>query len=663
MKYCVVLFATFLYSFISVAQIQWATEVKGFSSERGTKQFSAAQVLSKPNAMPQTDESACAWYPAKESNKEEEFIFVRFAHPDFIKQILVCENFNPGAIAKIYVYSTSGAEILAYTNEQPGSISKRQQVFSYVFPELTKYKVRDVKVVLNTKSVSGFNGIDAIGISTEEVKFEPKVEEMLNAFSSTRENLGHQVNSEFYEFLPQISPDGKSLYFSRRGHPKNLGGAENDDIWKSELQGTSWSDAVQMPPPINDEHPNSLYSISPDGNFILLGNIYTKNGNPTQGVSSSYKIVNGWSFPKGLTIANFFNNGLYNEFNLSQNRHILFMTLDRPEGLGDNDMYVSFLKKDNSWSAPLHLGNVLNTAGIEASPFLAADNKTLYFSSNGFAGYGKQDIYMTKRLDNTWQHWSEPVNLGSMINSNENESYYSIPASGEFAYFVSTKQTLGASDIFRIKLSSGIKPLSVTLLHGKVVNALTNEVLDAQIEYEVYNEGIISGIAATDVVTKEYKATIPHDQKYSIHAIKAGYIPLVEKLDFTEDQSGYSEKELHLKLYPIETGQTIILKNVTFEQGKFDLLHNSFSELNRIASLLIQNPKLKIRLDGHTDHTGIKEWNQKLSEDRVLKVQEYLVQKGARATQIEVKGHGGESPLVEGNAEINRRVELTIIEK
>ena len=302
--------------------------------------------------------------------------------------------------------------------------------------------------------------------------------------------------------------------------------------------------------------------------------------------------------------------------------------------------------------------------GIEACN-LVRQTFLLWYSQQFFraAGYGKQDIYMTKRLDNTWQHWSDPVNLGSMINSNEGESYYSIPASGEFAYFVSTKQTLGASDIFRIKLSSGIKPLSVTLLHGKVINALTNEVLDAQIEYEVYNEGIISGIAATDIVTKEYKATIPHDQKYSVHAIKSGYIPLVEILDFTEDQSGYSEKELELRLYPIEIGQTIILRNVTFEQGKFELLHYSFSELNRIASLLIQNPKLKIRLDGHTDQTGIKEWNQKLSEDRVLKVQEYLVQRGARASQIELKGHGGELPIVTGNAEINRRVELTIIEK
>ena len=142
------------------------------------------------------------------------------------------------------------------------------------------------------------------------------------------------------------------------------------------------------------------------------------------------------------------------------------MTIVREEGFGDNDIYVSFIQKNKTWSVPKNIGGIINTAGVESSPFLAADGKTMYFSSDGFSGFGKRDLYMTKRLDDTWTNWTEPVNLGNVINSEENESYYSIPASGEYAYFVSSKKSLGKSDIFRIKLPNEIKPAPVSLISG-----------------------------------------------------------------------------------------------------------------------------------------------------------------------------------------------------
>jgi hypothetical protein len=103
------------------------------------------------------------------------------------------------------------------------------------------------------------------------------------------------------------------------------------------------------------------------------------------------------------------------------------MSVQREDGQGDRDLYVSFMSNDSTWSQPLNLADVINTAGEESAPFLASDDKTLYFSSNGFSGYGGTDIYVSRRLDDTWTSWSEPENLGPEINSPLEDLFFNIP--------------------------------------------------------------------------------------------------------------------------------------------------------------------------------------------------------------------------------------------
>jgi OOP family OmpA-OmpF porin len=99
------------------------------------------------------------------------------------------------------------------------------------------------------------------------------------------------------------------------------------------------------------------------------------------------------------------------------------MAVEGDPTYGSRDLYVSFLLKDGRWSEPLNLGEDINTALEETSPFLAADDKTLYFSSDGFTGYGKHDIFMSRRLDESWTRWSTPENLGPQINSPEDDAF------------------------------------------------------------------------------------------------------------------------------------------------------------------------------------------------------------------------------------------------
>lgn len=662
-------------STITIAQkVEWANEVREVSSERSPKAFSSKQALGKPNVLPQGGESSCAWEPLKESNKKGEFIYVRFKIPLFTRQVVIAESLNPGAISKIEFVNTSGNVISIYTNDEVKDLDARNRMFSHVLEAPTKYKVKGVKVYLQTKDVRGYNAIDAIGISDSDQPIVAKVNLAEGSvFESSPENLGNGINSAYKEFLPQISPDGKTLYYSRRNHPennayKNGQNPSDDDIWVSELQGSTWAQATKLPEPLNNDFPNSAFTITPDGNSLLLGSVYNKNGPPTQGVSYSYRRTNGWSFPTALKILDFYNLSPYGEFFMSSNKKILLMTVMREDSYGNEDIYVSFIRKDRTWTRPKSLGKIINTAGIESSPFLAADGKTLYFSSSGFSGYGKRDLYVTTRLDDTWRKWSEPINLGDAINSEENESYYSVPASGEFAYFVSSKQSLGESDIFRIKLPNAIKPAPVSLVSGKVLDKATGEKLDVEIEieYEILPEGIEVGVARANPQTGAFTIALPHDHLYAFRATAEGYLGVNQRLDLREVlHKGYEEINLDLDLVPIEVGQKVLLRNVGFSQGKSELEDFSFPELNRLVTFLKKNGAVTIRLEGHTETKGYQDWNKKLSEQRVAAVQTYLVSKGVKSTRIETVGFGGSKPLYTeaDKSELNRRVEYEILTK
>lgn len=666
----------FLSNSVQSQYFEWAYEVKEFSSQKDFKQYSANQVLGKPNVLPQGGVSPCAWEPLREGNKKGESIYVRFKNPLFTKQVVVCESRNPGSIIQIDFINTSGDEFTVYKKEAVEPLTVENRVFSYVLDEPTKFKVKGVRLHLQTSDIKGFNAIDAIAISESDKPFVPTIKLAPDASNYGKpENLSAEVNSVAYEFLPQISSDGKKLYYSRRYHPENYSykslneeqGYPDDDIWVSEFDGTKWTHAEKLPLPLNNNFPNAAYTITPDGNSLLLSGAYNKNAPPEKGVSYSYKSIDGWSFPTPLVINGFYNAGPYSEFYLGTSKKVLLMTLVREEGYGDNDVYVSFINKDKTWSVPKNIGPIINTAGVESSPFLAADNKTLYFSSDGFSGYGKRDLFVTKRLDDTWVNWSEPVNLGNVINSDENESYYSIPASGEYAYFVSGKQSLGKNDIFRVKLPNTIKPAPVSLISGQILDKSTGMVVHESIEidYEILPEGIEDGTALSDPKDGAFSIVLPHESVYGFRATKEGYYGESIYLDLTLiEHKNYEEITCDLNLVPLEVGQKILLRNVGFEQGKSEILGFSAPELERLVVLLKQNPKMIIRLEGHTEAKGYQDWNLKLSEERVVAVKDYLISRGIKSTQLETKGYGGSQPLYSDyQSEMNRRVEFEILAK
>ncbi len=485
-------------------------------------------------------------------------------------------------------------------------------------------------------------------------------------FDSEPENLGPLVNSTFDELSPIVSPDGKTLFITR--YPDNNNGKNN--IWFSTLQEDgSWSKAQNIGVPLNVVGSStSVESITPDGNTILLSNLYKYfDGSVTGGgCSISWRQRGGWAFPKGQTIEKFENNNQYVSYYLSNSGKYLLMAIEKKKGYGEKDIYVSFKESENTWSRPLNLGNVVNTKGDEFGQFLAADDKTLYFVSDGHPGYGDADIWMTRRLDETWENWSKPVNLGDKINTSEFDAYFSIDAAGEYAYFSSSNNSYGKSDIFRIKMPQEAKPEPVVLVYGKVFDKKTNQPIKANISYELLPSGKEVGTAITSPEDSIYKIVLPFGKTYGFMANSNNYYSITENLDLT-NLSEYKELEINLYLAPIEKNEAIRLNNIFFEFGLATLKEESFPELNRLIKLLNDNPDIQIEISGHTDNVGSDEDNLKLSQDRASAVVDYLSSNGISKNRLTPKGYGESKPIstndTEEGKQLNRRVEFTVINK
>ncbi|MFL5727874.1 MAG: OmpA family protein, partial [Cytophagaceae bacterium] len=323
---------------------------------------------------------------------------------------------------------------------------------------------------------------------------------------------------------------------------------------------------------------------------------------------------------------------------------------------------------DCTWTKPLNLGKFINTKGTEAAPFLAADDKTLYYTSDGLDGYGGSDIYMSRRMDETWQNWSTPENLGPVVNSSFDESFFTLSASGNQVYFTSQSEKAEDVDMYMLVLPKILKPLPVMLVFGKVLNSKTNQpVAGVRIFFENLATGKEAGFASSSYNAGYYQLVLPSGSSYGYLAEKEGYISVNSNIDLTKMED-YKEYRKDLYITPIEAGQTIALNNIFFVFDKYDLKPESFLELDRLVVLLKKNPSMQIEITANTDNVGSEEYNDLLSVKRAKSVTDYLLLKsGIEKSRITMK-HDGELKPVATNTtiagrQLNRRVEFKIISR
>ncbi|MBX2915230.1 MAG: OmpA family protein [Cyclobacteriaceae bacterium] len=482
-----------------------------------------------------------------------------------------------------------------------------------------------------------------------------------------KENLGPMVNSPYDDLGPIITADGRTIYFGRENAPDNIGGKnDGEDIYiTTSTDGITWSKARNLGPPINNAETNNMAAVSADNNMLMFCRY--------DGFQIRRRTKDGWSEPEYLNVR-FKNEVKTMEANLSADGKAIIFTAklsqniyyNAADDVKEKDIYVTLQDEKGKWGAPINLGKQINTAGDELSPFLAADGRTLYFATNGRPGYGGYDIFMSKRVATSWTEWTEPVNLGPEINSHSFDAYYTLSAAADYAIMVSDRNSIGASDLVRIKLPEAIKPDPVVLVMGRTLNAKTKEPLSADILFEDLTTRKEVGEAISDPKTGSYRITLTKGKNYGIRAEAKGYLSINENFELAAVVE-YKELNKDLLLVPIVVGESVLLNNVFFQQGRPTLKSESFPELDRLVQIMQDNPTVKIELGGHTDNVGNKEALRILSENRVKAVKDYLVLKGVNKDRIAGKGYGGDIPVVpnttEANRQRNRRVEFKIVKK
>ncbi len=382
------------------------------------------------------------------------------------------------------------------------------------------------------------------------------------------ENLGSNLNTSYSEIRPTISADGKTLFFVVEGNPKNTMYATDkhaQDVWFSELGNDgNWSKAKQCASPINQKNDNAVFWSSPDGSKLLIRGVYKNGKFEKRGFSFIHKIINtenivSWSSPEELKIKGYSSMSVdkYAGGSMSTDGKTLLLYFSEEKNSFLNDIYVSRLQNDGEWSAPKKIEGDINQDDYdEISPYLASDGVTLYFASDRPGGFGEYDVWMSKRLDDTWMNWTAPVNMGDSVNTAKWDAYFTIDAKGEYGYLASTSSSLGASDLFKVKLNNANKPSSVVMLYGKVYSAENNEEIIPGLHLEVntIKDGkenqFINDPTRSDSSTSEYnssyKIVFPYGNVYSIKASGEGYQSHVDTLDFSV-VAPY--KELHQDIF------------------------------------------------------------------------------------------------------------------
>lgn len=567
------------------------------------------------------------------------------------------------------------------------------------------------------------------------------------------EKLSSRINSANYdETNPVVSRDGSTLYFTRVGHPgfkrtliqdgldlsarMNAGDYQellqevyeeiaaeaghdpnsspfNQDIWIAESRVSEFDDLIHPEHPVNNALPNSVCSLSPNPEELIIVNEFYADGSMYKGFSIIAKDKEGnWLAPKPMYIYEMDEYGSDVNLNMSHDGEILILSINRVDTYGDNDLYVSFKVSDNKWSAPRNMGPTLNTKHREATPFISKDLKTLYFASNRPGGLGGMDIYISKRLDPTWKRWTTPELLESPINSSFNDAQPFLCEKTGSLYFSSVRE--GDSNIYRAKeediidrikweelvpdstivdvpqqdypqlpdASVGdikrseensfvseekIAPLEKTLesftIHCSLVDSKTGRLVEGNVGF---------GLASEDLPASKLRAkggevsfNVKASSLVRITPEISGYIAQDKYIHpLHQLEKGINEQNFIFYVDPMVENTVLTLNPIYFERSKAEVIPTSFSELDNLVRTLMKYPNVNILIGGHTDHVGKLDELIQLSQERADAIRDYFVKNGMEPSRIRTKGYGPTRPIIQGNDESsrskNRRVEIRI---
>ncbi len=379
------------------------------------------------------------------------------------------------------------------------------------------------------------------------------------------------------------------------------------------------------------------------------------HGRNTLNIYEMDKKGDTWSEPEPAA----FNSKDHNTIHpcISQDGRRMFFACDKPGGKGGYDLYYSS-KTGDTWSAPVTLGEFVNSQENEMFPYLYNDT-TLYFASDGHVGYGGADIFVSYYRNSQWQ---APENMGRTFNSEKDDFgiFFTAPREG---YFASNRNTEPGKD----ELLYFSRKVTLKLGKGEITDKLyLNRIEGAEVD-------LYEGDALVATLYSDRKGDYKYDKfdtekKYSLHVKKDGY----RDAEMEIDPLATNLDKLDFKLQPIIQKNTVLTFNdILFEYGKADVLGDSRTILQRVTELLLDNPGAKVELSAHTDSRGSDKANQDLSQRRAQACVDILVANGVDPRNLVAKGYG-ESKLkntcdnvtkcTEDDHAVNRRVEIKVLD-
>ena len=464
--------------------------------------------------------------------------------------------------------------------------------------------------------------------------------------------LGGEVNSEADELFPVFSKETSTLYYTRVNDPESIGGINDQDIWQSEWNGEKNYAKGQDYKDLNNKYNNSIVGFNSDESIVYLINSYDGKKDLKKGISYAKKKGNSWGTPKQISIPGLDIEGDFYGFHVNKQGDVIIISYAGPKSLGDEDLYVS-VKENEKWTEPLHLGSKINSSGFEISPFLSNENDTLYFSSNGRGGQGDADIFYAVRNSDSWTDWSSPVNIGPQINSAKFDAYFTM--SDGFFYWSSNRDS-ERSDIYYSTflpppaLMASAVGTDVTIYDGADGSIdLTPEGGVAPYSY-IWSNG-----SREQDPTELIKGTYEVEVKDAIGQITKVSVDINEPAKIIEPI-----------IQPVS--KAVAMETIIY----FDFnssYHNKENkkEMHAFCERIKDKGEVKIMIESHCDKRASEKYNIWLSEKRMVKTREFLVSQGFKFENIS-GSYKGESELeincdecTEENHTINRRTVIKVV--
>ncbi len=479
-------------------------------------------------------------------------------------------------------------------------------------------------------------------------------------------SVGPTINTPADEYLPSLTADGNTLIFTRRDD-------YDENFYKSTRQPDgSWGRAEYLSG-VNTTLNEGAQSVNPDGRWLVFTACNRRNDG-SQGSCDLYwsQLKDGaWTKPVPFSAA--VNSPQWDaQPAIAPDSKTIYFSSERPGGQGGKDLWVTTRLPNGRYTEPQNLGPQINTPGDEQAPFIHPDGQTLYFTSDGLPGMGRNDLYFSRRQPDG--SWGQPQNLGYPINTKGDEGTLIVSLDGKTAYFAAKLPgSAGSLDIYAFDLPAHARPQPVTYAKAVVADARTAQPLVARIACIDLASGQEFASARTHA-DGTFLICLPAGKDYALHVSREGYFFHSEHFNLAEGGSFLEPYLLNIALQPIELAdeanptpspvRPVVLRNVFFATGSAELLPASRFELDQLVALLREQPHLRIQINGHTDDVGDDASNQTLSERRAKAVYDYLVQQGIGPERLRYRGFGESKPIQpnttpEGRAQ-NRRTEFEL---